>query len=308
MLPDPNSVIGLFERNGLKRALLILWFPWAAMAATNVWNVVCWGDSLTDGWPFATNPYPQRVAQLNPLCVTANKGYAGRNSSYISACMLAESNAMYRDWTAVIWVGRNDCGWDREPYPATQFQYALVSNIQSMVNALENTNRFLVIGVLNGQNAPWTSLEWSNITACNVLLASAFAGHYLDAIATLQAAAVTPEEQAATNIGLWPARLCADGNIHLRDEGHAVIARAVHVRLLQLLDTNPVAVSPTLAGENLLLTFNTTNQHSYLVERNNGLAPENWVYHTNLIGNGLPRQVAVPVSEAPCRFFRVRKQ
>jgi lysophospholipase L1-like esterase len=270
--------------------------------------VACWGDSLTIG---ATtnygNGYPEKLTGINPLYQTVTKGYSGENSSDIRSRMIATSNTTYRGWVTIVWVGHNDTAWNYDPYPVPNVQNTLVSNIQSMVSVLTNTNQYLVIGILNDQNFSNSTLAWSNMIACNARLAGTFPGHYLDSIATLQAAANTLGEQAATNIGLWPSRLCTDNFVHLADEGYALIAHAVNIKLLQLLSSHSVPATPSFSGNSFVLSFNTTNQQSYLVERKTDLNSNNWIYQTNLIGTGLPTQTVSQASGALRSFFRVRQ-
>jgi hypothetical protein len=70
----------------------------------------------------------------------------------------------------------------------------------------------------------------------------------------------------------------------------------------------PVLItSPALSGTNFRLSFNTLNNQSYTVERNDNLGTTNWVFQTNFFGNGSLMQVVVPVTNATQRFFRVRQ-
>ena len=51
----------------------------------------------------------------------------------------------------------------------------------------------------------------------------------------------------------------------------------------------------------------TVSNQSYTVQRNDDLNTTNWVFYTNLSGNGSLMQVLAPVTNVPQRFFRVRQ-
>jgi hypothetical protein len=77
---------------------------------------------------------------------------------------------------------------------------------------------------------------------------------------------------------------------------------------LTVIGSAPVQIlNPVLTNGQLVFQFSTTVNGSYTVERNNTLAPADWVFYTNLTGNGTVMQVAVPVTEAARRCFRVRQ-
>jgi len=45
---------------------------------------------------------------------------------------------------------------------------------------------------------------------------------------------------------------------------------------------------------------------NYTLERNDDLSLTNWVYVTNLTGNGAIQRFEVPLAPVPQRFFRLR--
>jgi hypothetical protein len=65
--------------------------------------------------------------------------------------------------------------------------------------------------------------------------------------------------------------------------------------------------SPALSGDNFQFSFGTVAGRSYTVEHTEDLASTNWVFHTNLTGNGSLMQVVAPASATARRFFRVRQ-
>ena len=74
--------------------------------------------------------------------------------------------------------------------------------------------------------------------------------------------------------------------------------------------TGPVPahiIGPALVGDNLGFAWATVSGQSYTVQQNTNLATTNWVFYTNLIGDGSLMNLQVPVTNAPQQFFRVRE-
>ena len=65
--------------------------------------------------------------------------------------------------------------------------------------------------------------------------------------------------------------------------------------------------SPALSGTNFTLSFTALNAPSYTIERNDDVSTTHWVFQTNILGNGSPMQLVVPVTNTTQRFFRVRE-
>lgn len=63
--------------------------------------------------------------------------------------------------------------------------------------------------------------------------------------------------------------------------------------------------SPQISGGNFVFSFGTTNGLGYTVQQNTNLATSNWIYYTNIIGNGSLYQFVTPVTNATQMFFRV---
>jgi len=64
-------------------------------------------------------------------------------------------------------------------------------------------------------------------------------------------------------------------------------------------------VNPVLSGTNLTFSFETAINQSYTVQQNTNLATTNWIFYTNITGNGSPCQFAAPVTNKPQNYFRV---
>jgi len=58
----------------------------------------------------------------------------------------------------------------------------------------------------------------------------------------------------------------------------------------------------------LSFSFPTVSSQNYIVQRNTNLATGVWVWYTNCVGNDLPFQVTVPVTNSPAGYFRVTEQ
>ncbi len=76
-----------------------------------------------------------------------------------------------------------------------------------------------------------------------------------------------------------------------------------------LVVTGPVPVqifSPQLVGTNFIFQFPTASGQSYTIQGNDDLTTTNWVFYTNIVGNGSTIQFRVPVTVTPPqRFFRI---
>ncbi len=64
-------------------------------------------------------------------------------------------------------------------------------------------------------------------------------------------------------------------------------------------------VSPFVSGKSLAFSFGTVSNQSYTVQRNDGFNPADWVFYTNLTGNGsLMRSVRAGHQRYPTLFPR----
>ena len=69
---------------------------------------------------------------------------------------------------------------------------------------------------------------------------------------------------------------------------------------VQILDTHTV-------GGNLVFQFPTISGQSYTLQQNTNLTTTNWIFYTNIIGDGLLYQFITPATNVPQDFFRVRQ-
>ena len=69
----------------------------------------------------------------------------------------------------------------------------------------------------------------------------------------------------------------------------------------------PKIVNSSLSNGNFGFSFETVNGQSYTVQLNDDLGTTNWVFYTNLTGNGSLMQVVSPTTNVPHRVFRTRQ-
>jgi hypothetical protein len=79
-----------------------------------------------------------------------------------------------------------------------------------------------------------------------------------------------------------------------------------------LVVTGPVVVpatlqSPQISSGAFSFNFPTASNQSYTIQQNTNLAMTNWLFVTNLTGDGSIWQFAVPVQNGPQNYFRVRQ-
>ena len=66
--------------------------------------------------------------------------------------------------------------------------------------------------------------------------------------------------------------------------------------------------APAWQNNQFTFTLQTVPNTLYQIQRNDDLTTTNWIAFTNVLGNGLPTNIIVPVPGVPQRFFRVREQ
>jgi hypothetical protein len=69
----------------------------------------------------------------------------------------------------------------------------------------------------------------------------------------------------------------------------------------------PLTLSSHLSPPNFAFSFPTVSNQSYTVEWNTNLASTNWMFQTNLIGDGSILQFTTPATNATQNFFRARQ-
>jgi uncharacterized repeat protein (TIGR03803 family) len=77
--------------------------------------------------------------------------------------------------------------------------------------------------------------------------------------------------------------------------------------VFRILITPPVIQSPLAAGGNFSFSLQTVAGQSYSIQQSTNLAITNWVPYTNIIGNGFPIQLVVPITTNSSRFLRIRE-
>jgi len=145
--------------------------------STNLDNwmaVQTWGDSLTHSYPISvvSNTYPGALALYSGFYV-ANGGVDGETSTQIRTRQTAGSNTWFQP--TIIWAGRNN-------YTATNTVLADVAAMVANLATVGNTNRYLVLSVLNGDTASeWKGgTNYQTITNLNGMLASIYGSNYVD--------------------------------------------------------------------------------------------------------------------------------
>lgn len=137
-----------------------------------------WGDSLTAGnqdLSGVANTYPNDLTVDFSLSkIVINQGVGGNTSSQILARFQALPSAAA--FPTVIWSGRNNFA------SSAQVQ----SDIVGITGAL-TTSKYLVLSILNGNQEPSGSGNYTSIISLNTALASTHGAKYLDIRAILVA-------------------------------------------------------------------------------------------------------------------------
>lgn len=99
-----------------------------------------------------------------------------------------------------------------------------------------------------------------------------------------------------------------DGNLYGTTLNGGASGAGTAFRLVLSAPVPPVAIGqPFISGGNFIFGFPTIVGQSYTVQQNASLATTNWLPYTNFIGNGGVFQVAIPITNSPAEFFRVRE-
>lgn len=173
--------------------------------------VATWGDSLTDGTG-ASGPsgiYPEVLRMSRwPASGVYEGGVGGETSTQIKDRMVADT--IRRDWTTVIWAGRNNFA-----NGAT-----VLADIETMVNSLSH-KRFVILSIVNKADGTENtgSTAHTQITALNAALAAKYPANYIDIRSQIVAASAGTGD--APNAS-WT----ADG-LHLNNTGYTYVAGKV---------------------------------------------------------------------------------
>jgi probable HAF family extracellular repeat protein len=66
-------------------------------------------------------------------------------------------------------------------------------------------------------------------------------------------------------------------------------------------------IQPGCVGTNFTFAFGTVSNQSYTIQHNDNLTTTNWVFFTNLTGNGSLMQIFAPATNVSQSYFRVRQ-
>jgi len=184
------------------------------LSPRSIRDVVCWGDSLTQG-AGASPSSMGYVTQLATLAnrQTINKGVSGESSTQIKARFFSDADRT-RALINVFWVGRNNL-----TPPAT-----VLTDLNDMISRLGH-NRFLVLSVINKSDGTENagSAAYNNILALNAAIAAAYPANYLDVRSSLVADSGGANDAPAPSI-------TADG-LHLNTAGYTLVAGYVREHL-----------------------------------------------------------------------------
>jgi lysophospholipase L1-like esterase len=203
-------------------------------AVTNVtaWlSITTWGDSLTagDGASASTNRYPAALGRYSGFLVS-NGGVSGQTSTQIRTRQTAGSNT----WTSptIIWAGRNN-------FTDTNAVLADVAAMVANLATYGNTNRYLVMSVINANNSnEWVgTTSYNTITNLNGALLAAYGANYLDIRSYLvsQYNPLNAQDVIDHNHDCLPSSLQGGDGIHLLDAGYLAVADQIFTNKLATL-------------------------------------------------------------------------
>lgn len=193
--------------------------------STNWFNIATWGDSLTAGTGASpsSNAYPATLGLLSGYTVS-NGGVGGETSGEIETRMVADTASHVQP--TIIWAGRNDV--------YTNSAANIISNIDAMIAALAaagNSNRWLVLNVLNGDYVPYDAIGgvgYGLITNLNEQMRVHYGARYVPIREALVAAydPGIPADVTDHSLDIPPGSLRSDA-IHLNNDGYAAVANYV---------------------------------------------------------------------------------
>ena len=207
-----------------------------------------WGDSLTAG--SGGTPYPT-VFQSISGTKTSNGGVGGETSTQIKVRMLAATNTHTQP--TIIWAGRNN-------YDQTS---TVLSDVASMVSALAaagNTDKYLVLSVLNGDYGSFEAKGgggYQLITNLNAQLKSTYGNKYAEVREHLVSLynPSNPTDVANYANDIPPSSLRSDA-IHLNSSGYSAVANFLFTnKFAQLRSSFGSSVTPALLTEYLKAPF-----------------------------------------------------
>jgi len=272
------------------------------VGSTNINNwmaIQTWGDSLTEGSGVggvtSSNTYPAQLGTYSGFRV-ANGGVGGETAPQILVRQTAASNTWFQP--TIIWAGRNEY-W----YPTNVLNG--VSNMVANLRAGGNTNRFLVLSVLNGNYSgdERGGAGYQTITNINAQFAAAYGSNYLDVRAYLVSRYNPTNAQDVLDYAndIPPSTLRSDG-IHLNSSGYPAVAAYILTNGMATLrgawgpavrpsgvtailrQPGPIGSESKSTGDFTSLTGNTLGVGSVTVT--NGLTAQSLASVSSSVGSG----------------------
>lgn len=179
-------------------------------------QIVAWGDSYTAG---TFNPeWVSHFESLSGLEVI-NRGVNAQGSTAIKNRFIAEPEL--HDAFTVIWAGRNN--WAQTA--------TVEADIATMVSTLGH-NRFLVVGILNGDRPPNEysgGSTWASINTLNSHLAVTYGNAFIDIRPILVNAynPFLPQDVIDYGNDIPPNSLRFD-DLHLNAAGNQIVAQSIY--------------------------------------------------------------------------------
>ena len=207
-----------------------------------------WGDSLTAGT--GGTPYPTYFQAISGT-KTSNGGIGGETSTQIKVRMLAETNTHTQP--TIIWAGRNN-------YAATSTVLADVAAMVSALASAGNTDKYLVLSVLNGSYGGYEApggLGYQQITNLNAQLSATYGSRYAEVREYLVSLynPADPTDVADHAADRPPTSLRSDA-IHLNSAGYSAVANFLFTnKFSQLRSAFGSSVTPALLTEYLKAPF-----------------------------------------------------
>ncbi|RZL50542.1 MAG: hypothetical protein EOP00_03945 [Pedobacter sp.] len=183
-------------------------------------NIVCWGDSLTNGSGSSNDhDYPNVLSKLtNTTCF--NMGVGGETSGQIKLRMLADLTKRDQGFI-IIWVGRNNYYNKLE----------VLNDIREMVSSLKHS-RYCVLSVINGDYGAYERLNgegYQSIISINKDLKNEYGSHYLDVrkflVNSYRKDDINDLDDMKNDI--IPSSLRTD-RVHLNDLGYQIVANYIY--------------------------------------------------------------------------------
>jgi hypothetical protein len=133
-------------------------------------KLAAFGDSQTEQNSIAVSGYVSRLRALMGNRYIGNYGVSGQTCAQIQTRFLQAQEKHASDWISIIWAGRNDTGGAAD----------VAGCIDTMVAALPNPKRYIVIGETNGEGEGVSTSNYNWAVNLNATLASRHGSKFLD--------------------------------------------------------------------------------------------------------------------------------